>query len=389
MLELAGKIAANLRWVPAYILDRIRAPRRRPAKPEHLVITLADHFEPCFTGIPNEFAPHSEQMRRVQHWCRTYPNLGNWTDADGRPFVHTYFYPAEHYHPEVVAMLAEHCHEGWGELEVHLHHGVNSPDSAQNTRQTLARFRDQLVSHGCLSRLDDDSAPRYAFVHGNWALANSHGGGRFCGVDEEMQILAETGCYADFTLPSAPSPTQVSKVNSLYECALPLNRRSPQRKGRDLRLGVRPKVYPLIMQGPLLLNFRRSGRLLPRIENGEVASWFPPTLSRLDLWRRAAISVHGQEHWCFIKLYCHGMDPRQEAVMLGEPISEFLCQITAAARERDDLFLHFVSAREMVNIALAACDGRSGNPNEFRNYRLRLLRSSQEEAKRNLKLEPA
>ena len=38
----------------------------------------------------------------------------------------------------------------------------------------------------------------YAFVHGNFALANS-AGGRYCGVDEEMQILAETGCYADMT----------------------------------------------------------------------------------------------------------------------------------------------------------------------------------------------
>ena len=42
--------------------------------------------------------------------------------------------------------------------------------------------------HGCLSRWDGKGEPRYAFVHGNWALANS-AGGRFCGVDSEMQIL--------------------------------------------------------------------------------------------------------------------------------------------------------------------------------------------------------
>ena len=86
--------------------------------------------------------------------------------------------------------------------------------------------------------------PRYAFVHGNWALANS-AQGKFCGVDDEMQILAETGCYGDFTLP-APSSAQVRKINAIYECSLPLNRRAPHRRGRDLQSGRPPKIFPLI-----------------------------------------------------------------------------------------------------------------------------------------------
>jgi hypothetical protein len=32
--------------------------------------------------------------------------------------------------------------------------------------------------------------------------------------------------------------------------------------------------------------------------------------------------------------------------------------------------LHYVSAREMFNIALAGMHGRSGNPNEYRDYAL-------------------
>jgi hypothetical protein len=32
-----------------------------------------------------------------------------------------------------------------------------------------------------------------------------------------------------------------------------------------------------------------------------------------------------------------------------------------------------VTAREMVNIALAACDGHDGNPADYRDYRLRLV----------------
>ena len=37
--------------------------------------------------------------------------------------------------------------------------------------------------------------------------------------------------------------------------------------------------------------------------------------------------------------------------------------------------VHFVTAREMVNIALAACDGNSGNPGKYRDYRFQLNRA--------------
>jgi hypothetical protein len=36
--------------------------------------------------------------------------------------------------------------------------------------------------------------------------------------------------------------------------------------------------------------------------------------------------------------------------------------------------LHFVSAREMTNLIFAACDGREGNPGEYRDYRLGRVR---------------
>jgi hypothetical protein len=51
----------------------------------------------------------------------------------------------------------------------------------------------------------------------------------------------------------------------------------------------------------------------------------------------------------------------------------FLEELISGATERDEV-LHFVSAREMANIALAACDGHEGNPGEYRDYRYKLLR---------------
>jgi hypothetical protein len=299
--------------------------------------------------------------------------VDDWRDADGRPFRHTYFYPAEQYDPVLIERVAEHCRQGWGEVEVHLHHGVNGPDTAENTRRTLVEFRDLLAGQGCLSRWDGAGSPRYAFVHGNFALANS-ARGRFCGVDDEMQILSETGCYADLTLPSAPNISQTAKINSLYECGLPLDCRAPHRRGHDLEAGRAPAIFPLVIQGPLVMDWRRRrGRWrIPGFENGDLAAHRPPSVDRLRLWRRVPIGVRGRPDWLFVKLHCHGMDPRDGEAMLGGPMRQFLADLAAGCREGRYDF-HFVTAREMVNIALAACDGRDGNPGDYRDYRLRLI----------------
>jgi hypothetical protein len=366
-----NKLSA-FRWIPNYVRQLISRPA--PRSIVHLVFALADHFEPAI--IPDggsSRAPYDVQERRLEEWCREYPRIfEKFRDHDGHPFRHTYFYPAEQYDPGLVERLASHSEDGWGEIEVHLHHGIPHPDTAENTRQQLVNFRDALAfQHGCLSYLDDPGSPRYAFVHGNFALANSNAG-RGCGVDCEMQVLADTGCYADLTLPAAPfHPAQTSKINSLYECGQPLSGRAPHTSGRDLETGRSPRVFPLIIQGPLMLDFfpSQSSRWI-RVENGALTGANPPTLSRLELWKRARIGVRGRPDWLFIKLHCHGMDPTQKMAVMGEPMQWFLSSLIRGADDRQER-IHFVTAREMVNMVLAASDGREGNPGEYRDYRLK------------------
>jgi hypothetical protein len=367
------KLRSTLRWLPAWAWQQLYRPR--PRRPVHLLIAIADHFEPAILpSNPGRFAPRDDQERRLERWCREYPSaMGGWRDADGYPLRHTYFYPAEQYDPILIERLAEHCRDGWGEVEIHLHHGIESPDTPENTERVLISFRDSLEKEGCLSRWEGQGPARYAFVHGNWALANS-AGGRYCGVDGEMEILARTGCYADLTLPSAPSPAQTARINALYECSLPLTHRAPHRRGRDLRVGSAPRTFPLIIQGPLGVTLRRpNGRRRPGIENGELSGANPPTLDRLHLWRRAAVTVKGRPDWLFIKLHCHGMDPRDEAAMFGTPMRTFIEKLLAGGSSEGTYKVHFVTAREMVNVALAACAGVAGDPGAFRDYRLKLV----------------
>ncbi len=369
--SLGRKVAYALRWLPTYAWQRLT--RGKPGGHVHLIFALADHFEPAIVPADGAArAPYDEQERRLERWCRDYPKLvDRWRDSDGRPMVHTYFYPAEQYDEGLVDRLAQHCRAGWGEIEIHLHHGLQAPDTAENTRRQLAHFRDALSERDCLSYWEGTGPPRYAFLHGNFALSNS-AGGWCCGVDSEMQILAETGCYADFTLPAgAFHSAQIAKINSIYECAPPLDRKAPHRRGRDLRRGQPPATFPLLVQGPLLPDFGAGGPFSPRIEDSAITGARPPSLRRLQLWKHAAISVRGRPDWIFVKLHCHGMDPRpkHEDAVLGASMRQFLQEFVEGAPQRSES-LHFVSAREMVNIALAACDGREGNPGEYRDYRL-------------------
>jgi hypothetical protein len=343
----------------------------------HVILMLADHFEPGYVPrSPRATAPFAEQEQRLAQWCIDYPEIvKRWRDHDGQPFMRSYFFPAEQYERSLLARLAEHCNDGWGEIEIHLHHGVAQPDTANNTRRQLTEFRDILAHrHNALCYWDGQGLPRYAFIHGSFALANSNHGFA-CGVDSEMQILAETGCYVDMTLPTGPfHRSQTAKINSLYECTPPLDRRESHRTGPDLRVGRAPGIFPLMVQGPLLWDFHpaQAGHIVG-IENSALTTPNPPSIRRLQLWKKAAISVEGRPDWLFIKLHCHGMDPTQKPAMLGDPMKQFLRELVEGAAERNEI-LHFVTAREMVNIILAACDGKTGNPGDYRDYRLKRVR---------------
>jgi hypothetical protein len=372
-MGLKNKIAYVGKVMPPAIWRALQSPVRRPV---HVILALADHFEPAIDPTDgHKRVSHSEQQCRLEYWTNEYPKVvDGWRDHDGRPLVHTYFYPAEQYDEALVEMLAEHCHAGWGEVEIHLHHGFARPDSIENTRRVLTEFRDQLVfRHRCLAREPGSERPRYAFVHGNFALANS-AGGRFCGVDSEMQILAETGCYADLTMPSGIwHPAQIAKTNSLYECDLPLDQPAPHRQGRDLAVGRVPTTFPLMVQGPLVADLRRTlGSQRPVLENGGITGANPPTMHRYSLWKQAQIQVFGRPDWLFVKLFCHAMNPTQKDAVMGDGFREFLSALVGEAGDRKET-LHFVSAREMANIVLAACDGREGNPGNYRDYRFKRL----------------
>ncbi len=136
------------------------------------------------------------------------------------------------------------------------------------------------------------------------------------------------------------------------------SRCSPQRP--RFRTWYNAEIFPLMVQGPLLpdfhLDFHPPSRRWLSIENGALTKPNPPSIHRLRLWKRATVGVEGRPDWLFIKLHCHSMDSTQEDAVLGSSMQCFLRELVEGAPRRTET-LHFVTAREMVNIALAACEG--------------------------------
>jgi len=364
---------------------------------------VADHFEPLEVlrrdGGPGKPLEHvgdwERRLRLVEEWASMYPEATRGLkDGDGCSPRHTFFCAPDDYENSYLEKIAELCADGFGEVEIHLHHRGDTPEGLG---AKLCAFRDELRRrHGLLGNWRREASPglvlgggggfgchagsiAYGFVHGNWALCNSRPDRDWCGVNEELRVLAATGCYADFTFPSAPSPTQPRMVNCIYRAwDRPCGRGAE--KGSRCRVGTagntRPAAadpaYPLmIVQGPLsLLWKRRKWGILPRLDNGAITHFNPPTPERVDAWVRQQIHIKGRPEWVFVKVHAHGAIPSTSRIFLRGAMRRAWEYLLTSYNDGERWRVHFVTAREMYNIIRAAEDGRGGDPAQYRDYQI-------------------
>ena len=319
-------------WLPGYLKGLIR-PNREPAT--DLWLMVGDHYEPLCGSAGEEVG-----IERVQRWRREWPRIAErHTDSDGRPPRYTFFFPEEEYRPQFIDPLAEMTRDGIADVEVHLHH---DRDTEQNFIDRLSRFKETLrCRHGLLH--DFEGQTGFAFIHGNWALDNSLPGGRWCGLNNELVLLRRLGCYADFTLPSAPSPAQTRTVNSIYWATDDPDKPKSHDTGIPLRPGQLRSGDLLMVQGPLGVRIGADGRLRPRLEMGEIASYDRPSADRVRLWLRIAPRIGSH---VFVKLFAHGTQEKNSQALLGGDL-DVLFRAVRSVSEEHGLRFHLVSAWEM------------------------------------------
>ena len=343
---------ANL-WFPAYLRDALR--RRTQPAAKRLWVALTDHYEPLVTGKVG-----IEQARtRVAAWRDLWPEIAFSAprDSAGRPPCFTFFYPQEEYNREILDTLAELSRSGLTDVEVHIHH---ADDTHASLRTKLSEFLTRLEeNHGLLHRHNGQRV--FGFIHGNWALDNSLPGGRWCGVTGELQLLRDLGCYADFTMPSVPSPTQSRIVNRIYWTTGDPTRPRGFDSGTLAQPGAGRQGDLLMVEGPLGLRWRER-----RIETGELAHYDPPTPYRVERWLDLAPRL-GDD--IFLKLFGHSAREDNAAALIGTPgrpgaLSSMFHWILEAAQRRG-LEVHWVSAfrmwRAIDGILQPATSGKTGS----------------------------
>ncbi len=349
-------------WIIPYLHHRKKSGQNN--KLTHIMFCVADHYEPFHGG-----ADFEEARRCVAAWSKGYPAMANhFTDADGKHPQHTWFYPP-HLDHRFLNDLVEMCLQGYGEIEMHLHHNRMQPfpDTSMTLKNKILKCIEDYSQWGifCLP----DGSKKYAFVHGDWSLDNA-AGSKICGVNNEIQILKETGCFADFTFP-AINTCQPKMVNCIYYAKDDPQRPKSYNNGIEVTVHGEPSDFDLMMvTGPIGLRSKKwKGKLtIPAIESGSFGKINRPAQDRIDFWIQQGICVKGKPEWILVKLHTHGGPGENHDVNLGATAEKMYDYLCTKYNDGQNYSLHFVTAREMYNVIKAAEAGMNGNPNAFRNY---------------------
>lgn len=308
---------------------------------KHVIFLIADHFEPVGydnAGLKAYFDDYEALAARHR-------------DSRGeRPRI-TWFYPGEE--RRVIDAVNDMAQKGLGEIELHIHHGKGTELADVACGEKLKE-----LINSRLDMLRDSKEPqerRYAFVHGMWALDNSRRG-MYCGVNNELEVLRDTGCFADFTFP-AWGPMQPAKVSSIYYAADNPGRPKSYNTGKDAEVGRKQSGDLLIFEGPA------AGSLEILLENPTAA------VKTVDSWVKEHICVIGREEWIFVKTDIHSMATRYKERVFEESIFDrIFSYLEEKYNGTKEYALHYATAREAYNIVKAAEDGMAGNPGDYRDY---------------------
>lgn len=343
-----------LHWLPSYLRGLLDV-KEKPSGITDVMVLFVDHFE------------LASKPERLKAWL-DYPELAKqFKDSDGYHPKHTWFSALDlidEYELEAIKPMVD---AGFGEVELHWHH---DHDDEHSFLSKLTEGMRIFHKYGYMKPEKEGVLATYSFIHGNWSLDNSRGEA-FCGVDNEISILKQTGCYADFTFPALFSPAQPSTINSIYYTSDDGESASYQRNIRKSQVGVNDSENEfMIFQGPLTINWLDwRHKWHPTFEDGDINCINSHgDQKRIDAWVRQGIHVTGRPEWVFVKIFCHGAQDHK--YVLGSQTEEMHRYLTTKYNDGKKYRLHYVSAREAYNIVKAAEDGKAGNPNDFRNYKI-------------------
>jgi hypothetical protein len=346
------------KWSTTGFLSRFNT----SVKPVHILFCLVDHYEPGTGNVSSDTAKN-----RVQLLLSEYPKLAaRHKDSAGNIPRRTWFFPPHYHQNGFLRDLVSLCAKGYGEIELHLHHGKHDPDTSENLETTIRQCIEEYSHFGIFG--SENGQKKYGFIHGDWALDNSRHG-QFCGVNNELEILTKTGCFADFTFPSL-NEANPAQINSIYYAKDDLAKPKSYNYGNPVKLLGKPSGDLMVIQGPLYPYFKQGKISGMRAFGDGIDGRHPVDKKRVDLWVKTGIHVHGKRNWIIVKTHTHGATD-SEAV-LGKEMDDVLTYLEHGYNDGVDYLLHYVTARELYNIIKAIEAGEAGtDPEKYRNYKIK------------------
>lgn len=329
-----------------------------------VLFCFVDHFEPGWGKASIDI-----QRQRVNYWVENYPKLaGKFRDSDGYMPQHTFFY-SPHEICEHLTGLVGLCKHGFGEIELHLHHDhiLPFPDTADTLRQKILSAIDLYAQQGIFGIDKITQQRRFGFIHGDWALDNSMGG-QYCGVNNELQILIDCGCYADFTFPSL-CESQPQKINCIYYAKDDPHRPKSYNTGFEVEKGKYIDDGLMMIQGPLGIRYRRKFPFIA-VEAANISSSDLPTRKRINFWVDTAITIKEKPEWVIIKVHTHGAAEKNFHAVLGQAAFEMHAYLEEKFNDGKNFRLHYVTARQLFNIIKAVEMAECRSLSELRDFRI-------------------
>ena len=352
-VQLFNVVDVRYPWLWMYLADQLKPnPTHDVHGTKHVMFAFADHFE-----------PHNQET--VERWMKSYPLMAEkHRDSDGKMPQHSFFwYFSQSDVPEKKSFLnqiSKLAYEGYGEIELHMHHGN---DTEESFRKRMVEAIHLSQEAGGMITWEAKPETAFGFIHGMWSLDNSRGNG-MCGVNNELIVLRELGCYADFTHPSW-GPMHPRVVNRIYYAIDDPVRPHSDAMGTEMEVGKPGLGDLLLFEGASAVHFHG---IRPVYDHGEVAENELPTPERVDRWIRAGVHVKGRPDWIFIKVFAHGAISGDHDAVLGKWSDKMYSYLEQKYNDGTNYVLHYVNAREAYNIAKAAEAGKAGNPNDFRDF---------------------
>lgn len=345
MRDEVGFFQKGLRyWLPYYLWYKI-FDRQKPSigKPIHIFLCVVDHFEPFNGNVDYQTA-----IERVRAWKKEYPIFAKrHRDTDGNSIQHTWFYPP-HLDHSMLPHIVELCQQGYGDIEMHLHHNLMEPfpDTSQTLRDKILKCIDDYGKYGIFCQ--PEGRQRFAFIHGDWSLDNAMGDA-FCGVNDELNILHECGCYADFTFPSI-NRAQPAMVNRIYYAHDEPDKAKSYNRGTPVQAGqTAPQNALMIAQGILGLRPDKRKRFKFAIDYSDLDFDDPPTKERVDFWVKNSLAIKGKPNWRFIILHTHGGREIRWDANFGSSADNAFRYMEQKYNDGKKYILHYVSARQLYN----------------------------------------